>query len=82
VVTEPRALEIIAWPDTLPLTERLVILHAMAIAFPPLQRRPDWKSRIEAAHAALSPNAEELGDILKAASRRAEQMKADGLGNV
>ena len=39
--------------------------------------RPGWKSRIEAAHAALNPNAEELGDILKAASRRAEQMKAE-----
>jgi hypothetical protein len=76
-MTEPRAPEIIAWPDTLPLTERLVILHAMAIAFPPLQRRPGWKSRIEAAHAALNPNAEEMGDILKAARRRAEQMKAE-----
>jgi putative SOS response-associated peptidase YedK len=60
-MTDPRTPEIIAWPDTLPLTERLVTLHAMAIAFPPLQRRPDWKSRIEAAHAALSPNAEEHG---------------------
>jgi hypothetical protein len=38
-MTDPRTPEIIAWPDTLPLTERLVTLHAMTIAFPPLQRR-------------------------------------------
>jgi hypothetical protein len=39
-------------------------------AFPPLQRRPDWKARIEAATAIL-----ELDDILKAAGRRAERLK-------
>ena len=74
-MTDPHTSEITAWLDTQPLNERLVILHAMAIAFPPLQRRKDWKARIEAATAVLRPTAEELDDILKAAGRRAERLK-------
>ena len=42
---------------------------------PPLQRRKDWKARIEAATAVLRPTAEELDDILKAAGRRAERLR-------
>jgi hypothetical protein len=70
-MTDPRSPEITAWLDTLPLNER----HAMGIAFPPLQRRPDWKARIEAATAIL-----ELDDILKAAGRRAERLKDEFAG--
>jgi hypothetical protein len=52
----------------------------MAIAFPPLQRRLDWKARIEVATAVLSPTAEELDDIFKAAGRRAERLKDELAG--
>ena len=55
-------------------------LHTMAIVFPPLQRRLDWKARIEVATAVLSPTAEELDDILKAAGRRAERLKDELAG--
>jgi hypothetical protein len=37
-VTDPTSPELIAWPDTLPLRERLVILHAVIFAVPTLQR--------------------------------------------
>jgi hypothetical protein len=79
-MTDPHTPETTAWLDALPLNERLVILHAMAIAFPPLQRRKEWKARIEAATAVLRPTAEELDDILKAAGRRAERLKDEFAG--
>jgi hypothetical protein len=40
-VTDPISPEIIAWLEALPLRERLTMLHAMALAFPQLQRSRD-----------------------------------------
>jgi hypothetical protein len=62
--------EILAWLDTLPLSERLVTLHAMMFAIPALQRNHSWKSRIAVAHAAIDPTAAQLADILTAARSR------------
>jgi hypothetical protein len=74
-VIDPNAPEILAWLETLPLTERLVTLYAMSIAIPALQHSRSWKARIAAVRDALRPNEAELGYIL---SRRAAQHAADG----
>jgi hypothetical protein len=39
-VTDPTSPEIIAWLEILPIRERAVTLHAMAMAIPSLQRSP------------------------------------------
>jgi hypothetical protein len=72
---DPHSPEILAWLNTLPLTDRLATLHAMPIAFPQLRWSEEWKARIAVAHAELRPTAEELGDILRDAKRRSEQLK-------
>jgi hypothetical protein len=77
---DPRSPEILAWLNTLPLTDRLATLHAMPIAFPLLRRSEEWKARIAVAHAELRPAAEELGDILRDAGRRGEQLKEELAG--
>lgn len=75
-MTDPSTPEILAWLETLPLSERLTMLHAMVLAFPQLDRSHDWKARIASVRAALRPTVEALGDILKEASRRSELLKA------
>ena len=75
-MSDPSSPEILAWLETLSLSERLTMLHAMALAFPRLQRSHDWKARIAAVRAALRPTVEALADILKEASRRSELLKA------
>ncbi len=77
---DPPSAEILAWLETLPLTARLMALHAMSIAFPQLQRNWEWKAPITRAQAELRPTARELGDILKDAGRRAERLKAELVG--
>jgi len=79
-VKDPNAPEVLAWLETLPLAERLVTLHAMAIAIPALQHSRSWKARIAAARDALRPNEAELGYILRAAERRSEWLKEELAG--
>jgi hypothetical protein len=79
-VTDPTSPEILAWLDTLPLTERLVTLHAMMFAMPTLQRNHSWKARIAAANAAINPTAAQLADILTAARSRAKRLKEELAG--
>lgn len=74
-MSDPISPEILAWLETLPLSDRLTMLHAMALVFPQLQRSHDWKARIATVRAALRPTTEALGDILKEASRRGEMLK-------
>jgi hypothetical protein len=79
-VTDPTAPEILAWLGTLPLREQLVTLHAMAIAIPALQRSHPLKARTAVIRDELRPTAEELGDILRDASRRGERLKEEFAG--
>jgi hypothetical protein len=79
-MTDPRSPEVLAWLDTLPLTDRLATMHAMPIAFPRLRQSEEWKARIAVTHAELRPSAEELGDIRRDASRRGEQLKEELAG--
>jgi len=79
-VTDPTTPEILAWLGTLPLREQLVSLHAMAIAIPALQRSHPLKARTAVIRDELRPTAEELGDILRDASRRGEQLKEEFAG--
>jgi hypothetical protein len=72
--------EIIAWLDTLPLKDQLMSLHAMTIAIPALQRSQPLNARTAAIRVELRPTAEELGDILRDASRRGEQLKEEFAG--
>jgi hypothetical protein len=76
-VKDPNAPEVLAWLGTLPLTDRLVTLHAVAIAIPALQHSRSWKARISAARDALGPNEVELGYILRAAERRSARLKEE-----
>ena len=66
--------------DTLPLRDQLVTLHAMTIAIPTLQRSQPLKARTAVIRDELRPTAEELGDILRDASRRGEQLKEEPAG--
>jgi hypothetical protein len=77
---DPRSPEIHAWLETLPLAVRLTTLHAMSIAFPKLQRSPEWKARIGKVRDELRPTARELGGILRDAARYAERLKAELAG--
>jgi hypothetical protein len=79
-VNDPNAPEVLAWLETLPLTERLVTLHAMTIVFPALQHSRSWKARIAAARDALRPTEVELGYILRAAERRSVRLKEEMAG--
>jgi hypothetical protein len=79
-MTDPLSPYILAWLDTLPLTDRLATLHAMRIALPQLRQSEEWKARIAVTHARLRPTAEELGDILRDASRRGKQLKEEFAG--
>jgi cytochrome oxidase assembly protein ShyY1 len=79
-MTDPSSPGILAWLETLSLSDWLTMLHAMALAFPQLHRSHDWKARIATVRAALRPTAEALGDILKEASRRSELLKAEFAG--
>jgi hypothetical protein len=79
-VKDPNAPEVLGWLETLPLTERLVTLHAMAIAIPALQHSWSWKARIAAARDALGPNEVELGYLLRAAERRSVRLKDELAG--
>jgi hypothetical protein len=45
-----------------------------------LRQSEEWKVRIAVAHAELRPTAEELGDILRDARRRGEQLKEELAG--
>jgi hypothetical protein len=74
---DPRTPQILAWLDTLPLVERLATMHAMASAFPPLQRSAYWKARMGALRDELRPTARQLGDILKEAGRIGGRLKAE-----
>lgn len=74
---DPRTPEILAWLETLSLRERLVTLHAMAIAFPALQRDSEWKARIGAVRAELKPDAAQLGEILREADGMSERLKQE-----
>jgi hypothetical protein len=56
------------------------MLHAIAFAFPRLQRSRDWKTRLATVRDALRPSAAALGEILKEAARRGAQMTAELAG--
>jgi hypothetical protein len=77
VMTDLTPPEIRAWPETLPLREQLVALHAMTIAIPTLQRDSEWKAQIGSVRAELKPDAVELGDILREAARRGERLNGE-----
>jgi hypothetical protein len=72
---DPRNPEILAWLETLPLTERLATLHAMSFAFPVLKNDRGWKARIDAVRAKLKPTAEDLARILIEAVRISRRLK-------
>jgi len=78
-VTDPQSPETIAWLESLPPRERAITLHAMMLVFPKLQRNYEWKRRIGDTQAELDPTTEELGDMLREASRQAERLR-DALG--
>jgi hypothetical protein len=67
---DPRSPEILAFTT----------LHAMSIAFPDLQRSPEWKARTGKVRDELRPTPRELGGILRDAARHAERLKAELAG--
>ena len=69
--------EIIAWLETLPLTERLATLHAMSFAFPTLKNDQGWKARTDAVRAELKPTAEDLARILIEAVRISRRLDSE-----
>jgi hypothetical protein len=61
---DPRTPEILAWLETLPLSQRLATLHAMSFAFPLLKNDRQWIRRIEIVLDELQPTAAQHADIL------------------